>query len=55
MFIPIHRSRPTCLWCHRRPALTCIRGGWRVVKDHDVCRQCWRGFMNSRQAARRAW
>jgi hypothetical protein len=20
---------------------------WRVVKHHDVCRQCWRSFMDS--------
>jgi hypothetical protein len=52
MFMPIHRVRPTCLWCHRRPALTCIRGSWRVVKDHDVCRQCWRGFTDARRAVR---
>jgi hypothetical protein len=48
---PIRRARPLCLQCHRRPALTRIRGEWRVVKDHDVCRQCWRSWMD----AIRAW
>ena len=53
MFSPIHRARPICLWCHRRPALARVRAGWRVVKHHNVCRQCWRGFMDSCAAARR--
>ncbi len=54
MFHPIHRARPLCLHCHRRPALTRIRGSWRVLKDHDVCRQCWRSFMDSMRAWRLA-
>jgi hypothetical protein len=50
----IRRARPICLECHRRPALAPIRGSWRVVKHHDVCRQCWRGFMDAGRAARLA-
>jgi len=44
---PIRRARPICRHCGRRPAMTRIRGEWRVVKDHDVCRQCWRSWMDS--------
>jgi hypothetical protein len=54
MFSTIHRARRICLWCCRRPALACVRGTWRVVKHHDVCRQCWRGFMDARAAAKLA-
>jgi hypothetical protein len=54
MLTPIHRARPVCLWCHRRPALARVRRGWRVVKHHDVCRQCWRSFMDSCAAAKLA-
>lgn len=46
MVTPIHRARPTCVWCRRRSVLIPIRGSWRVVKHHDVCRQCWRSFMD---------
>jgi hypothetical protein len=52
MLRPIPRGRPTCQSCHRRPALTRIRGEWRVVKDHDVCRQCWRTFMDAARASK---
>jgi hypothetical protein len=52
--VPIRRGRPTCKHCGRRPAITRIRGEWRVVKDHDVCRQCWRSWMDSLRAWRRA-
>jgi hypothetical protein len=54
VFAPIHRARPICLECGRRPALARIRGQWRVVKHHDVCRQCWRTLMDSRAATRLA-
>jgi hypothetical protein len=27
--------------------MTRIGGEWRVVKDHDICRQCWRSWMDS--------
>jgi hypothetical protein len=54
MVKPVHRARPLCMWCHRRPALACFRGEWRVIKHHDVCRQCWRSFMDARAAARLA-
>jgi hypothetical protein len=49
-----HRARPVCLWCDRRPALARVRGTWRVVKHHDVCRQCWRSFMDACAAERLA-
>jgi len=52
--IPIRRARPICLQCGRRPAITRIRGEYRVVKDHDVCRQCWRSWMDSIRAWRQA-
>jgi hypothetical protein len=52
--IPIRRARPVCRHCYRRPAVTHIRGEWRVVKDHDVCRQCWRSWMDSIRAWRQA-
>lgn len=52
MVQPIHRARPICVWCHRRPALASIRGTWRVVKHHDMCRQCWRSFIDAWKAAR---
>jgi hypothetical protein len=51
MLVPIHRARPICRCCQRRPALACFRGSWRVIKHHDVCRQCWRSFMDAREAA----
>jgi len=51
---PIRRARPMCRSCNRRPALACVRGEWRVVQHHDVCRQCWRSFMDSRKAERLA-
>jgi len=50
MLRPIRRARPICRWCHRRPALARVRNQWRVVKHHDVCRQCWRSFMDSMAA-----
>jgi hypothetical protein len=34
--------------------MTRIRGEWRDVKDLDVCRQCWRSWMNAIHAWRRA-
>jgi len=51
---PIRRARPLCRHCYRRPAITQIRGEWRVLKDHDVCRQCWRSWMDSIHAWRMA-
>lgn len=54
MCTPIRHVQPLCLWCHRRPALARVRGAWRVVKHHDVCRHCWRSFMDSRAAAKLA-
>ena len=45
--IPIRRGRPTCLQCGRRPAITRIGDEYRVAKFHDVCRQCWRSWMDS--------
>ena len=54
MTTPIQRHRPICSSCLRRPALARIRGTWRVVKHHDVCRQCWRTMIDSACAARRA-
>jgi hypothetical protein len=50
---PIRRGTPLCRCCYRRPAITRIRGEYRVVKDHDVCGQCWRSWMDSARA--RAW
>jgi len=50
----IRRARPVCRSCNRRPALACVRGAWRVVKHHDVCRQCWRSMTDSRRAGRLA-
>lgn len=47
----VRSTQPICLSCNRRPALACVRGTWRVVKHHDVCRQCWRSVMDSRRAA----
>jgi len=52
--IPIRRARPLCRQCGCRPAITRIRGEYRVVKDHDVCRQCWRSWMDSIRAWRQA-
>jgi len=52
--IAIRRARPMCRSCNRRPALACVRGDWRVVKHHDVCRQCWDSLMDSRKAERLA-
>ena len=43
--------RRPCQSCERRPALTRIRGSWRVVKHHDVCRQCWRTFLDAARAS----
>jgi hypothetical protein len=52
---PIHRARPLCVWCRKRPALAQVRGGsWRVVKHHDMCRQCWRRMQDSFAAWRMA-
>jgi hypothetical protein len=53
MVCPIRRARPVCRWCYERPALTRIRGEWRVVKHHDVCRQCWRSWMDCLSACGR--
>jgi hypothetical protein len=47
---PVRSARPVCRSCNRRPALARVRGEWRVVKHHDVCRQCWRSLMDSRRA-----
>jgi hypothetical protein len=52
MIEPIRRARPVCVWCHRRPTLASILGSWRLVARHDVCRQCWRSFMDACEAAR---
>jgi hypothetical protein len=49
---PIRRIAPVCQICQKRPALACVRGIWRVLKDHDICRQCWRGYLDSRVACR---
>jgi hypothetical protein len=49
---PITRARPVCRRCHQRAALACVRGKWRVVPHHDVCRQCWRSLMDAHRAAR---
>ena len=55
MLVPIHRARPTCKGCHRRPALARTHNTpWRVMKGHDLCRQCWRRLMDS-FAAWRLW
>lgn len=43
--------RHPCQSCERRPALTRIRGSWRVVKHHDLCRQCWRTFFDAARAS----
>ena len=55
MMRPITRARPVCSRCHRRPALACIHGEWRVVQHHDVCRQCWRSLRDAFYAARLAY
>jgi hypothetical protein len=34
--------------------VTCLRGRRVVLKDHDVCRQCWRKWMDARRALRRS-
>ena len=49
---PIRKSKPLCGDCLRRPALARVRRGWVVLKDHDVCRQCWRRRMDSQRARR---
>jgi hypothetical protein len=54
MIRPIGRARPVCRRCHRRAALACIGGKWRVVEHHDVCRQCWRSLTDAHYAARLA-
>jgi hypothetical protein len=55
MIEPIPRARrPLCRRCYRRPAIACVRKQWRVVKHHDVCRQCWRSYMDCFAAWRRA-
>jgi hypothetical protein len=48
--IPIRRGRPVCVQCRRRPAITRIRGRHRTAKDHDMCRQCWRSWLDSIRA-----
>jgi hypothetical protein len=48
---PIRCARPVCRRCHRRCALACVRGKWRVVEHHDVCRQCWRSLTDASYAA----
>jgi hypothetical protein len=50
----VRHARPVCDECQRRPALARIRGTWVVLKDHDVCRQCWRKWMDARRAERMA-
>jgi len=52
--VPIRRGCRICMQCGRRPAITRVRGEWRVAKHHDVCRQCWRSWMDSLKAWRRA-
>jgi len=47
---PIPRARPVCRGCYRRPALAPIRGKWKVVAHHDLCRQCWRSLVDSFRA-----
>ncbi|HEY3822902.1 MAG TPA: hypothetical protein VGL81_37310 [Polyangiaceae bacterium] len=48
MFTAIHRRAPLCQVCLKRTARACMRGEWRVMKDHDVCRQCWRTLVARR-------
>lgn len=49
-FQPTRCPRPSCANCRRRPALTRIRGEYRVVEGHDLCRQCWQSLLDSRRA-----
>jgi hypothetical protein len=54
MIRPIRRARPLCRSCFRRSALAQVGKGWRVVKHHDLCRQCWRSLMDAFAAWRAA-
>jgi hypothetical protein len=49
---PLHRGARLCSECHRRPAITCVRGRRVTLDDHDMCRQCWRARMD---ASRPTW
>ena len=49
---PHRPARAVCSECLQRPAVTCLRGRRVVLKDHDVCRQCWRKWMDARAARR---
>ena len=55
LLTPICRARPIYRCCNRRPALARVRGGWKVVKHHDLCRQCWRSFMDACAASELAY
>lgn len=57
MLIPIRRARRACVKCRCRPALARSHYNrvWRVMKDHDLCRQCWRSLMDSVWAWRQRW
>jgi hypothetical protein len=51
---PPRHARPICGECLRRPARARLRRGWVALKDHDLCRQCWRARMDSGRVLRRA-
>jgi len=50
----MRRARPLCASCHRRPAVTRIRGRYVVLEDPDMCRQCWRAGQDAGDATRLA-
>jgi hypothetical protein len=51
MLVTIVHNRHVCENCLRRP-LSRVGGRWVSLKDHDLCRQCWRSEMESRRARR---
>ena len=42
--------KQVCQECQRRPARALVGGRWKQSKGHDVCDQCWRGFMEAAHA-----
>jgi hypothetical protein len=35
-----------CLGCRKRPAISMVNGRRKALKDHDLCRQCWRSIQD---------
>jgi hypothetical protein len=38
----------------KRPAIACVRGKWRRLAHHELCRQCWKSAVDARDARLRA-